>query len=259
VKIRALGQAGFLIEAGETRIVIDPYLSDSVAEQFGPAFTRQIPIVIPPGDLDPLDVVLLTHAHLDHTDPATLLPLAAASPAAKFIAPYEARAVLADIGLGGRELQTPPTEWLEIGRGIAIRAVPAAHIELERNDAGECRYVGYLFRVGSVVIYHAGDTIPHPEIFANLAGERIDWAFLPVNERNFYRDRDGIVGNMSVREAFQMAVDLGVRTLVPIHWDLFAPNRTHIAEIELLHQLEQPPFALEILPVGSERTLDTGD
>jgi len=257
MKIQALGQAGFVIEAAGVRLVIDPYLSDSVAEQFGPALTRQIPIVVFPEKLDDVQWILLTHAHLDHTDPATLRPLAAASPRAKFIAPYESRAVLADIGLGEREILAPPTEWLELAAGFAIRAVPAAHTELERDAAGECRYVGYLLRFGGVVIYHAGDTIPHPEIFANLADERIDWAFLPVNERNFYRDRDGIVGNMSVREAFQMAADLGVRTLVPIHWDLFAPNCTPIAEIELLHQLEQPPFTLELLPAGATKMLKT--
>lgn len=253
--LQALGQAGFLVEAAGRRLVIDPYLSDSVAEQFGPALERQIPIVVSPGELVDVQWILLTHAHLDHTDPATLRPLAAASPQAKFIAPYESRTVLANIGLGHREIYAPPTEWLELAPGLAIRAVPAAHTELERDAAGECRYVGYLLRAGAVVVYHAGDTIPHPEIFANLADECIDWAFLPVNERNFYRDRDGIVGNMSVREAFQMAADLGVRTLVPIHWDLFAPNCTPIAEIELLHQLERPPFTLEILPAGATREI----
>jgi len=259
MKIQALGQAGFLIQAAGVRLVVDPYLSDSVAEQFGPALTRQIPIVVSPDELGDVQWILLTHAHLDHSDPATLRPLAAASPQAKFMAPYESRAVLAGIGLGGREILPPTTDWLELTPGLDIRAVPAAHTELERDGAGEWRYVGYLLRVGGMMVYHAGDTIPHREIFADLAGERIDWAFLPVNERNYYRDRDGIVGNMSVREAFQMAADLGVRTLVPIHWDLFAPNRTHPAEIELLHQLERPPFALEILPAGAERALDTGD
>jgi L-ascorbate metabolism protein UlaG (beta-lactamase superfamily) len=255
MKLQSLGQAGLIFETADSRIVIDPYLSDSVAEQFGRSLTRQTPIVVDPGALTGVHWILLTHAHLDHTDPATLLPLASASPHAKFVAPYESRAILGEIGLGGREMRPPPGDWIDLGGGISLRAIPAAHVELERNAAGEWRYVGYLLRVGSTILYHAGDTIPHPEIFASLAGEHIDWAFLPVNERNFYRDRDGIVGNMTVREAFQMAADLGVRHVVPIHWDMFAPNRTHIAEIELLHQLEQPPFILELLPAGATREI----
>jgi hypothetical protein len=35
----------------------------------------------------------------------------------------------------------------------------------------------------------------------------IDVAFLPMNERSFFRKRRGIIGNMSVREAFAMAAE----------------------------------------------------
>jgi L-ascorbate metabolism protein UlaG (beta-lactamase superfamily) len=254
-KIQALGQAGFVIERAGTRLVIDPYLSDSVAEQYGRHLTRQIPIVTSPEDLAPIDWILLTHAHLDHTDPATLRALVAASPGARFVAPYESRAILAEMGIPETKIETPPLDWLPLGGGMSVRAVPAAHVDLERSEVGECRYLGYLLRLGAVTVYHAGDTIPHAEIFTALAGEQIDVALLPVNERNFYRDRDGIVGNMTVREAFQMAVDLRAGTLIPVHWDLFAPNRTHLAEIELLYELERPAFSLEILPAGTVKTL----
>jgi L-ascorbate 6-phosphate lactonase len=255
VEIRFLGQSGFLVEAAGVRVVIDPYLSNAVAEQFGEELTRQVSVVATPAQLAPLDAVLLTHAHLDHTDSQTILPLAAASPAAKFFAPYECRDLLAEWGLGSRTIAAPPAQWTTLAPGLDIRAVPAAHLDLERDSAGECRYVGWLVRSGGITIYHAGDTIPHAEIYKSLAGEQIDCALLPVNERNFYRDRDGIVGNMTVREAFRMASDLGVRMLVPIHWDMFAPNRVHPAEIELLHKLEAPPFSLELMHAGDVKLL----
>ncbi|MGH8048620.1 MAG: MBL fold metallo-hydrolase [Chthoniobacterales bacterium] len=255
MQIQFLGQSGFLIHAAGKRLVIDPYLSDSVAEKFGAQNARQVPVVVTPAQLAPLDFVLLTHAHLDHTDPQTLGPLAAASPAADFFAPYECRALLVEWGLGRHEISAPPAEWNLLAPGLEVRAIPAAHLELERNAAGEPRSIGWLLRADGITLYHAGDTIPHPEIFASLAGERIDYALLPVNERNFYRDRDGIVGNMTVREAFRMAADLGVRTLIPIHWDMFAPNRVHPAEIELLYNLETPPFSLEVMQAGALKLL----
>ena len=43
--------------------------------------------------------------------------------------------------------------------------------------------------------------------------------------------------------------------MIPIHWDMFARNRVHPAEIELLHRLEAPPFSLEILPAGAVKLL----
>lgn len=255
MKILALGQVGYVFDAAGVRVVIDPYLSDAVAEQFGEDLRRQIPIVHPPAELAPVDWLLLTHAHLDHTDPATLRPLLAASPAARILAPFESRAILAAEAPGGSSVAPPPEAWIELAPGLELRAVPAAHTELERDAAGELRYVGFLLRADGVTIYHAGDTIPHEEIFAALAGERIDVAFLPVNERNFYRDRAGIVGNMTLREAFRFAADLGVKTLVPTHWDLFAPNSVPRGEIEWMHRQETPPFDLGIWPAGTVATV----
>lgn len=255
LRVLALGQSGFVIDYAGTRLVIDPYLSDSVAETFGENLRRQIPIVRRPEELFDVDWILLSHGHLDHTDPATLRPLAQASPGARFLAPYESRAILEGMGLGSREIHAPANDWAELAPGVAVRAVPAAHPELEKNSAGEWRCVGFLLRLGGTTIYHAGDTSPHPAIGDALAGETIDVALLPINERNFYRDRAGIVGNMSVREAFQMAIELGARTLIPIHWDLFAPNRVYPEEVAALYERESPPFGLEFLPAGGEKQL----
>ncbi|MGE4056620.1 MAG: MBL fold metallo-hydrolase, partial [Vicinamibacterales bacterium] len=66
----------------------------------------------------------------------------------------------------------------------------------------------------------------------------------------YYRDGRGIIGNMSVREAFQMAADLGVTTLVPMHWDLFAPNSVPREELALLYELLRPPFRLVLNPAS---------
>jgi L-ascorbate 6-phosphate lactonase len=74
-------------------------------------------------------------------------------------------------------------------------------------------------------------------------------AFLPVNERNYMREKAGIIGNMTLREAFWLASELNVATLVPQHWDMFAANAVHREEIELLYKLEAPPFAL-LFPEG---------
>ena len=53
---------------------------------------------------------------------------------------------------------------------------------------------------------------------------------------------------MSVREAFRMASDLRVSTLVPIHWDMFELNSVYPEEIQLLYEQCKPPFDLLINP-----------
>ena len=64
-----LGQGGFELLAGDKRIVIDPYLSNSVLQLDG--FNRLMPLPIEPGELKS-DLLITTHDHMDHLDPVTL-------------------------------------------------------------------------------------------------------------------------------------------------------------------------------------------
>jgi L-ascorbate 6-phosphate lactonase len=252
IATRRLGQSGFRFEAAGTVIYVDPYLSDSVAEREGPHLRRQIPIPILPENVIDAHVVCITHAHPDHCDDATLLPLSTASPACCFVCPAE----VAEHLVGA--LHIPPTRivvateaWIDLGSGVRVRAIPAAHPRIERDAQGNARCVGYLFESGGRRVYHSGDCSVDPEQVAILKGLLpIDVAFLPVNERNFYREQLGIIGNMSVREAFGFAADLGVRMVVPMHYDMFQPNAVYPDEIREVYERERPPFSLVFDPLS---------
>ena len=66
MKIRFLGQSGYILKSGNTEIIIDPYLSDSVNRVAGRP--RTLPVPINPKDIK-CDAVICTHNHLDHLDP----------------------------------------------------------------------------------------------------------------------------------------------------------------------------------------------
>ena len=70
MKIRFLGQSGYVLNSGNTEIIIDPYLSDSVKRAAGRP--RTLPIPINPEDIN-CDAVICTHNHLDHLDPDTVV------------------------------------------------------------------------------------------------------------------------------------------------------------------------------------------
>jgi hypothetical protein len=70
MKITWLGQAGLLFENDKIKVIVDPYLSDTLGEVCE-AKRRRMPIRPEYLGIAP-DVILLTHAHADHTDPATL-------------------------------------------------------------------------------------------------------------------------------------------------------------------------------------------
>lgn len=255
VDIFSLGQAGFRLTFPGAVLYIDPYLSDYVSETFGEKLKRLVAVPIRPSAIADADWVLITHAHADHADPHTISALAKASPLCRFICPHPVYSILIDAGVSADRIQLADEDWVALGKELSVRAVPAAHLQIERDQDNRLSCVGYLVRHRDKVLYHSGDTIPHPEIFAALDSSRpIDIAMLPVNERNYYRDAAGIVGNMSVREALQMARDLGAATLVPIHWDLFAPNSTPQAEVELIYEYTKPPFELRFIESGASQS-----
>ena len=64
-------QAGLVFENGDMTVMVDPYLSDSVAETLDPTKRRRMGVDERVFDIEP-DVIIITHEHLDHLDPDTL-------------------------------------------------------------------------------------------------------------------------------------------------------------------------------------------
>ena len=65
-----LGQAGLLFEFDGMKVMVDPYLSDSVAK-VNPLNSRRVAVDERFFDIRP-DILILTHDHLDHTDPENI-------------------------------------------------------------------------------------------------------------------------------------------------------------------------------------------
>jgi L-ascorbate 6-phosphate lactonase len=61
-------------------------------------------------------------------------------------------------------------------------------------------------------------------LIETLGRWEIDVAFVPINGRDFFRSREGIVGNTDYREAAHLAEELDFGLVVPTHYDLFAFN-----------------------------------
>ncbi len=249
--LQFLGQSGILLYTSNILLAVDPYLSNSVAEKYGRGFDRQVPIPVHPSKLESLNLICLTHAHLDHTDPATLIPLAVASPQAFFLAPPEVAEILVANGIPDPRVHLASEQWITIAPGFSVRSVPAAHMDIERDIMGRLRYCGYLFKVGETLIYHAGDTMPHPEIVSTLLLEGdLEIAFLPCNERNVYRERAGIIGNMSIREMLAFAAELHAKQVVVLHWDMFLSNSAMPEEIAAVARHDAPGLFLLIPHAG---------
>lgn len=250
IPIRLLGQSGVRLSLAGITVYIDPYLSNSVQIIHDADLIRQVPIPLQPVDVTDADLVFITHEHIDHCDPHTLPTIALASPQARFMCPVPVAVKLTEWGIRPDRIAAVSEEWVEVASGLRVMAVPAAHPEIVRDALGHLACVGYLIEVLDRRIYIAGDTGVKQEIIDALFEQvPIHTAFLPVNEQNFFRERRGIIGNMSVREAFQFAEEIGVRQVVAVHWDMFAVNAVDPDEIRLIYQRMNPNFALLINPV----------
>ena len=249
VPLRLLGQSGCRIGFPGCTIYLDPYLSDSVRRLDAPDLVRLLPITLTPAQVTDADWVLVTHDHLDHCDPDTLPALAQASPDARFMGPPPALQRLAEWGIAANRLHVATEAWSELSPELRIHAVPAAHPEIRRGIDSALECVGYVIEHRGTRLYLAGDTnVRQPLLDALAALRPIHTAMLPVNEHNFFRGRRGIIGNMSVREAFQLAQELSFTQVIPVHWDMFAANAVGPDEILAVYEHMKPSFRLLMQP-----------
>jgi L-ascorbate metabolism protein UlaG (beta-lactamase superfamily) len=119
------------------------------------------------------DIILLTHDHPDHLDPAALKLVSGEKTA--IILTQECR----NRGIEGTVMRNGDTATVA---GIGIEAVPAYNIVNKRPDGRPFHPKGsgngYIIAFGGTRVYVAGDTENTPEM---KRLRRIDIAFLPMN------------------------------------------------------------------------------
>lgn len=235
VTLAWLGQAGFAVRFAERLVLIDPYLSDYLAEKYrGKEFShvRQMPSPIAPAIMQGVDAVLCTHRHSDHMDPGTLSVIVQNNSACLLVVPRAERESAERIGLPvERLIPIDADEAVWPTADIQVCAIPSAHETLKTNDRGEYHFLGYILRLGDVTIYHSGDCVPYHGLAERLRQERIDLALLPVNGRDEYRRGRGVPGNMTFDEACALCSDAGIPTLVPHHFGMFDFNTCDLRQL----------------------------
>ena len=201
MKVTWLGQAGLMFRTDDKIIIVDPYLSDSV-EKIEPHNKRRVPVDKNFLKIKP-DIIVLTHNHLDHTDPDTLKYYISESSAVLVLASENAWRNVREMFGGSKNnyvMFNRHTEWTE-GK-IKFSAVKAEH--------SDDKAIGFVLETEGLKYYVTGDTLYNEEIFSDLP-EGIDFVFLPVNGRG---------NNMNMADGVRFCRRIGAKA-IPLHCGLF--------------------------------------
>jgi L-ascorbate metabolism protein UlaG (beta-lactamase superfamily) len=249
VALNWLGQAGFVIEGAGLRLLIDPYLSDSLARKYqGTRYPhrRMMAAPVAPEDFEHVDLVLCTHRHTDHMDPDTLQPLARRFPKLRFVVPAATLdEAIKRCGVDvARLIPVDAGERVEPLPGVRIAPVPSAHETLDVDDQGRHPWLGYVIDVAGVRVYHSGDCVPYDGLHENVAALQPHLALLPVNGRDDERSGNGVPGNFTLDEAVALCKHAGVRAMIAHHHGLFDFNTLDPAVIDTRIVAERGALAL---------------
>lgn len=199
------GHATVRIELDGSTFITDPVFRNRVVH-----LKRQVPT--PAFDLrQPVDAILISHAHFDHLDPPSLRRF---HPDTQVLVPTGAGDLLTKTGFHRiRELE--PGETAVVG-SIQVRAVEALHDGRRHPLSHTDRAIGFELS-GSRNVYFAGDT----DIFPGMSelADRIDLALLPIWG---WGHRLG-PGHMDPQGAARAAALLRPQLTVPIHWGTYFP------------------------------------
>ena len=198
MKIRWIGQSGYILNDGKTEICVDPYLSnvvDRIAKR-----GRMVKAPFSPEELNS-DAVICTHNHLDHVD-IDAIPLMKKENML-FLAPTDAENTLKDCGVINYKSFDEGTE-IKIG-GFELKAVFADHT---------VPAVGVIVKHSGIAMYFSGDT-EYNEKLEELKDCGIDIMFICIN---------GKLGNMNADEAVKLTKIIRPKVAVPTHYGMFESN-----------------------------------
>lgn len=200
MKVILLGQAGLLFDLDGVRVMVDPYLSNSV-ERLEPKNYRRQPIDESFFDIKP-DILVLTHNHLDHTDPETLKKLFSRHNGICVLASGNAWQTVRKFGGDNNYIMfNRGTVWTE--KGIRFEAIHAEH--------SDDKAVGVIISCDGKNYYITGDTLYNKKVIKDI-NVPIDVVFLPIN---------GVGNNMNMTDAAQFAREIKAKTAVPVHFGMF--------------------------------------
>jgi L-ascorbate metabolism protein UlaG (beta-lactamase superfamily) len=224
-----LGHSTVLLKVDGFTILTDPVFSARIGLNFGPltlGIKRLVDVAARIKELPAIDLILLSHAHMDHFDIPSLRQLenerttvVTASHTADLLRPKRYALV--------HELR-----WRDCARVGAARvtAFEVLHWGARMRSDVHRGYNGYVIEIGGRRIVFGGDTA-YTESFKNIRSSKpVDLAIMPIGAYDPW-----IRVHCNPEQAWAMAHDAGAEYVLPVHHQTFALSRE--AKLEPIERL----------------------
>lgn len=211
-----IGHATMLVRMDAASFLTDPVFSERASPLPFAGPKRLLPPGVPFDALPPLDFVLLSHDHYDHTDLPTVRRLA--SLRVPFVVPRG----MSDLvpAVGGRVIELSWWDSTQVA-GVRITCVPAKHFSGRAlTDRNRRLWAGFVVEGPTRRFYFAGDTA-YFDGFAEI-GRRLGPPHLAAVPIGAYLPR-GLMAAIHVtpEEAVQAAIDTGAQRIAGMHFGTF--------------------------------------
>ena len=221
-RIAFVGHASLLVQTAGLNILIDPVWSARVSPLSfaGPKRVNDPGIAF--DALPPIDAVLVSHAHYDHLDAATLAALATTR-RPRIITPLGNDTIMrAHDG----SIRAEAHDWgdrIALGRDVAVTLLPMRHWSARGlTDRNKALWAAFVIDTPAGRIYHVGDSGYGDGHHFRMARERhgpFRLAILPIGAyepRWFMRDH-----HMNPDEAVRAFADCGAELALGHHYGTF--------------------------------------
>jgi L-ascorbate metabolism protein UlaG (beta-lactamase superfamily) len=218
ISVTYVGHATVLVRLDGVTLLTDPVWSSRLILP-----KRLVEPGVPLGRLPPLDVVLVSHGHMDHLDVPTHRRL----PKTDTVAVVAQN--LGDLLAGSGYRDVVELAWGDsvTVRDVRITALPVKHWGTRNLWPDDRGWTGFLLEHRDGTVFFPGDTAYFPGFREYGLRHAIDVALLPIGAYNPPAFRRV---HMNPEDALQALVDLGARHMVPIHWGTFVVSYEPIDE-----------------------------
>jgi len=214
-----LGHSSVLIKVDGFTILTDPVFSTRVGLNLGPVtlgIKRLTEVASTVAELPPIDLILLSHAHMDHFDLPSLRSLEDRQ--TQVVTAHRTSDLLRTRRYGGvQELRW--NETTQVGPA-GVRAFEVAHWGARMRSDVYRGFNGYLMTIGRRQIVFGGDTALTSHFRQLRSSHAIDLAIMPIGAYDPW-----IHVHCNPEQALSMANDAGAEFILPVHHQTFQLSR----------------------------------